>query len=265
MNVNYIITSPPSAEPISLTEAKLHLRVTDTTDNNLITSLIQVAREYCEGFQNRTYVATGFGLKLDDWADVIDIPRPPMWGVSSITYIDTGGDSQTLASTVYTFDKVSEPARLYLDYAQNWPTFRGLRNAITINFTAGYAAPFTANLTTNVCTALGRTYADGDIVRLWNYDGALPAGLATATDYYVISASGSTFKLSATSGGLEIDITDAGTGTHFAGLIPEKVKAAMKLLIGHLYEHREAASEVNLAIVPMAIKDLLWQDRLMGF
>lgn len=52
------------------------------------------------------------------------------------------------------------------------------------------------------------------VVQLSNTNGTLPAGLSPNTDYFVVSATASTFKLSATSGGPAIDITDAGTGTH---------------------------------------------------
>lgn len=67
----------------------------------------------------------------------------------------------------------------------------------------------TANIPSNILT--------GTRVRLTT-SGTLPAGLATATDYYVIKMSDTTFEL-ATSyanavAGTQINITDAGTGTH---------------------------------------------------
>ena len=59
--------------------------------------------------------------------------------------------------------------------------------------------------------------------------------------------------------GVEV-IYIAGYGA--ASAVPEGVKAAMKLLIGHLYEHRESVSEINMAEVPMAVKSLLSMDRI---
>jgi hypothetical protein len=44
-------------EPISLAEAKKHLRVEFDDDNDLIQGLIVAAREYAEGFLNRVFVA----------------------------------------------------------------------------------------------------------------------------------------------------------------------------------------------------------------
>jgi hypothetical protein len=44
--------------------------------------------------------------------------------------------------------------------------------------------------------------------------GTLPAGLSTATTYFVINKTTDTFQVSATLGGTAVDMTDGGTGTH---------------------------------------------------
>ena len=49
----------------------------------------------------------------------------------------------------------------------------------------------------------------------------LPAGLDSATVYYVINAGTNDFELSLTSSGSAIDITDDGTGTHTAQKVNE--------------------------------------------
>ena len=74
---------------------------------------------------------------------------------------------------------------------------------------------FTAVAATNLLTSNGHGLLAGEPVR-FTTTGTLPAGLSLATTYYVI-ASGLTandFKVSATVGGAEIDITDAGSGVH---------------------------------------------------
>lgn len=265
MDYSITTTSPPMAEPITLTEAKLHLRVDDTADNTLITSLIKAAREYCEGFQNRTYMATTFQLKCNNWYDEVQLPLAPLWSVDSITYVDTGGTTQTLSTDIYDVDTAKEPGTVYLAYQQTWPSILGHHQSITINYNAGYACTFTA-ATTDYVTPLGRTFTDATRVRLYNSDGALPAGLSADTDYYVRDISGATFKLyTAATGGSLLDITGTGTGTHYIGCVPASVIAAMKLLIAHLYENREATTELALKEVPLAVKNLLWMNRLTGF
>jgi len=88
--------------------------------------------------------------------------------------------------------------------------------------TLGQSDTFTADAGTDVCTYTSTASVPSNIltgtrVRLTTTT-TLPAGLATATDYYVIRVSDTTFKL-ATSyanavAGTAINITDAGTGTH---------------------------------------------------
>lgn len=86
---------------------------------------------------------------------------------------------------------------------------------------------FTADAGTDVCTASGDVRTQAQIDNGTNFNaaavqftttGTLPAGLSLATNYFLIYASSTTFKV-ATSyanaiAGTAIDITDAGTGTH---------------------------------------------------
>lgn len=85
------------------------------------------------------------------------------------------------------------------------------------NYTDTYTAKtFTANAGTDVITVSGASFAKGQAVTL-STTGTLPAGLAAATTYYVVTA-GSSFKLATTLAnaiaGTGIDITDTGSGTH---------------------------------------------------
>lgn len=101
--------------------------------------------------------------------------------------------------------------------------------------TLGQSDTFTADASTDTCTwtstaNIPSNVLTGTRVRLTT-SGTLPGGLATATDYYVIKGSDTTFKL-ATSfanarAGTQIDITDAGTGTHTVNwLLPRYTNGA---------------------------------------
>lgn len=73
-------------------------------------------------------------------------------------------------------------------------------------------ATFTADKDTDIITSAAHGLVDDDTIRLTGAD--LPAGLSTATTYYVIEATTNTFQLSASEGGTKINITDAGTPPH---------------------------------------------------
>ena len=57
-------------------------------------------------------------------------------------------------------------------------------------------------------------FADNDTVQFTNSGGALPAGLAAGTQYFVRDAAAATLKVSETFGGSAVNITGTGSGTH---------------------------------------------------
>jgi len=74
---------------------------------------------------------------------------------------------------------------------------------------------FTADSGTDTFTFASHGLTNGTAVQVRNNGGALPAGLAIDTEYYIVSAAANTFQLSATSGGAAINITTNGTGTQY--------------------------------------------------
>jgi len=262
-------TIQPVGEPISLTAAKLHLRVDHTDDDVLIGDLIKSARDFVEDFTARRLIVRTEELTIDAFPsnliESIELPSAPLISVSSVKYYDIAGVEQTLATSIYTVDAKSEPGQIYIAYGQWWPATQAIPNAVRITYLAGYIATFSANADTDVITMYGLALANGDIIRLTNSGGALPAGLSSDTTYYVISVSGSTCKLSLTLGGEVVNITGTGTGTHYVGfeMPPPGIISAILLTIGHWYENREALSSEGLREVPLSVQDLLWQKRLM--
>lgn len=124
--------------------------------------------------------------------------------------------------------------------------------------TLGRTATFTADDTTDIMTytsvtSLPSNILTGTRVRLTTTT-TLPAGLATATDYYVIRFSDTTFKL-ATSyanaiAGTAINITTAGTGTHtITWLLPRYTNGAgVQAIIFNPAATAMGAATPNLAL-----------------
>ena len=255
----------PIADPVSLTAMKLHAKIDTTADDEIVKSLIKAATEWCEKYEGRSYMIRTYKAYLDEFEDEIYLPYPPLITVSSIQYVDSNGDTQTLTSSVYTVDTSSTPGRVYLGYNQTWPVTRDIPKAVTITYVAGYATTFTTAYATDTFTVGNAVFSDADIVRVSTDQGDLPASLAVDTDYHVRDVSGSTLKLAATAGGDAIDLSDDGTGTHYiglAGVVPDRSIAAIKLLATHLYEHREAVDIVDCKNVPMGTKSLLSMEKV---
>jgi uncharacterized phiE125 gp8 family phage protein len=134
------LVTAPASEPISLSEAKDHLRVTSTDDDTYITSLIKVARQHVEVVTSRALITQTWDYFLDSFSDEMEIPKAPLQSVTSIKYIDTDGNTQTLSTSVYTVDADSDPGKVLLAYNQSWPSVRSVNHAVTIRFDAGYGA-----------------------------------------------------------------------------------------------------------------------------
>lgn len=266
---NVTVRTGPGAEPVSLVEAKLQCRAdADLTDEDVtITALITAARAHAESSTGRTMVTHGLRSTFPGWPCRIDL-RAPARKVTSITYLDAAGDSQTLSVSDYVFDPSELPGIVAPAYAATWPSTYEHPAAVSVNFIAGYATPFTVDVSTNTLTAAGHPYVNGDVVRGFNTGGALPGGIAARTDYYAIGVSGSTLQLSATEAGPAIDITSAGTGTHFIAGPDDAawvaMRQAMLLMIEHWYRNRGESSDFQTHQIPMGAAALLGPHKIWG-
>lgn len=141
------VTSAATLEPLTLQEAKAHLKVEDDDDDDVVQRCITAARQYVEKVDGRCFISTTFALRMDRFPSengAINVPRPPLRSVSSIVYIDTAAATATLSATAYTSDIYSTPGRIVPAYAEYWPTTRDVPNAVTVTFVAGYGTTATS-------------------------------------------------------------------------------------------------------------------------
>lgn len=136
-------STAPTSTPIALEEAKLFLRVTDVVEDEQIESMINAAVKLAEEFTGRQLMTATWDLYLDRWPSGVEpiyLPRSPVQSVTSITYLDSDGASQTWSSANYRTDLYSEPARINLAYEQSFPSARYVSNSIRVRYAAGYAS-----------------------------------------------------------------------------------------------------------------------------
>ena len=112
----YSVVTPAASEPITLTEAKNFLRVDGSDDDALITALISAAREMCEQYTRRILVTTTIDEYFDGFPnyknavskDIIYLSRGPVQSITSLKYVDEIGSEETVASSYYVSDTISE-------------------------------------------------------------------------------------------------------------------------------------------------------------
>lgn len=135
------LVTPPAVEPVSLIEAKSHLRVDFSDDDTLIRSYITAARGYVEQHLRRALVTQTWESVLDYWPATgrLMLPFPPLQSVTSVTYYDEDGASAVFASSNYLVDAVGEPGCIVLKTNKSWPTVTLQEtNGVVVRFVAGY-------------------------------------------------------------------------------------------------------------------------------
>lgn len=139
--------TPPALEPVTLTEAKAHLRVDSTDDDVYIATLITAAREWVEQYLDRTLVHTQWGMRLDrfppDSLQDIELPRPPMVASGTatavtLTYTAENGTTVAYSSNTFRVDRASTPGAVKTLYGQTWPPHLQDDNSIAVTWWAGY-------------------------------------------------------------------------------------------------------------------------------
>ena len=128
-----------SAALISTADFKTHARVDITDDDAYIDTIIGAATEWCEIYNGRRFVSRVSADYFDKFPGVIGPRWAPVASVTSITYLDTNGASQTLSPSLYQTDLNHDPARIKPAYNESWPSTRNQFNAVTLNYVAGFA------------------------------------------------------------------------------------------------------------------------------
>ena len=225
MRYRSLLRNEEGTEPVTLTEAKLHLRIDNTDDEDLISALITTARRWAEDYCDRTFVVSQYVMSLDSfYGDIgspvqfglkadgnniegrqgtvpqldIELPRPPLSPNDSegenkpvlITYIPTaGGTRTTLALSEYRVDYDATPGVARPLYGKTWPSHLVDQNSVKVTY---YAGP---------------------------------------SSYWTTDSSG-TQNIAA-------------------------VKSAIKMIVSHLWSNRDASTETALSEVPFGVKAML--------
>lgn len=128
---------PPAVEPVTLQDAKDHLRLDTAAHDLLVQMQIQAAREHVEMFTRRQLITATYLMTLPSLPTVVVFPFPPLQQVVSVQYRDPQGVLTVLPPTAYTVDTSSEPGRLVVTTR---PAIGTGLDAAQITFTAGYGS-----------------------------------------------------------------------------------------------------------------------------
>jgi len=127
----------PAAEPVSVAEARDHLRVDIDVDDILIYNMVAAAREYAEIYCNRSFAKHAYRADIEYFENEMRLPGKPVQSVTHIKYYSSASPSvlTTLASSNYQLhrDVVS------LAYGGTWPAVYPRVDGVQITFQTGYS------------------------------------------------------------------------------------------------------------------------------
>ena len=134
-----VLTSGPATEPVTVAEAKAHLRIDGTAEDVLIASLILTSRLHIEAALGLALVTQSWKLLLDRWPkEHVPLPLYPAQSVASVKVYAADGTPTTIAASDYLVDTASRPGRL-VPNGVGWPAPGKAAGGIEIAFTAGTA------------------------------------------------------------------------------------------------------------------------------
>ena len=195
------LVTGPALEPVSLEEAKQHCRIDSTDDDGLLAGYILAARSHCETYTRRAFITQTWDYRISNayadnlcvsgwpavrqggyWYPRITLPKPPLISVTSISYVDTAGATQTLAADQYLVNPYSNEGIIDPAYGVTWPQVRTQMNAITVRFVCGYGTnPGNVQELERVRQAMllmiGSWYENRESVNVGNIVNEMPLGV----------------------------------------------------------------------------------------
>lgn len=122
-----------------------------------------------QGYMDGPQGVLGFCLVTQTWTiklshfpdEGIPLPAGPVQSVTSVTYTDTNGDSQVLASSAYTVVGIGDRTggKIVPAYSTSWPSTRDVPEAVTVAFVAGVGTASAAAAAYPGAVTLGLLYA----------------------------------------------------------------------------------------------------------
>lgn len=162
------LVTAPAEEPLSLSLVKDHLRETGDGQDFVIDDLIVTARQWAEKRRWEALITQTWDFTWDRFSGgrELDVPLPPLQSVTSVTYKDSDGVTQTLSADDYVVDATSVPGRIRLSPTASWPSIGDYPAAVTLRAVVGYGSsedvPY--NVKQAMLLAIGHWYANRESV-----------------------------------------------------------------------------------------------------
>jgi len=137
------LLTAPGVEPITLTEAKAHMRIDHTAEDDTITEMIGAARQALEDTSDLALIDQTWRVQLDAWPDraasgIVELPKRPAQSITAVRVTSMDGTQATLPTMAYELISAGGLARLVKTPTAIWPSPGRIAGGIEIDYVAGY-------------------------------------------------------------------------------------------------------------------------------
>lgn len=137
MNPVKLIT-PSVLTPVTLTEAKEHLKVTSSDEDTLIQTYLNAAIKRVENHRQSPVMDSEWELYSTHWRTSLNLQKHPVNAINSVKYYDDDNVLQTVNASNYRLQDFRVPCRLEFDSNFTEPSFYDREFPIVVNFQAGF-------------------------------------------------------------------------------------------------------------------------------
>lgn len=177
-----VLTSGPASEPVTVAEAKAHLRLDGNAEDLLIASLILTSRLHIEAAMGLALITQSWRLILDRWPAWPEVPIPlrPIQSITSVNVLAADGTPETMPASGYILHQHGWPPRL-IRTGTAWPAPGRVAAGIEIAFAAGYgagASDVPAPIRQALLMLVAHWYEHRDPIEIGSTVIAIPAGVS---------------------------------------------------------------------------------------
>ena len=189
----YQVITPASTYPVSLTEAKSHLKVDTTADDTYITSIIKAATQLSEEYTNRFFIDTVIDQTCSDFAQLQTLFKSKVNAVAHVKYYDSDNSLQTLSATIYDTQLQYEPSQIQLADDKSFPEITKRNDAVVARYTVGYgsaASDVPEIIKQAILLTIGNFYQNRNSVVIGRIATELPMNVKWLLDTYKVQIVG---------------------------------------------------------------------------
>lgn len=185
-----VLTRAPTTEPVSLADIKAHLRITGTSEDVVLSSLLLTSRLHVETALGLALTSQGWMVTLDDWppAGVLHLPIRPLLSVDAVRVLPASGAPAVLHPSTYVVDTTGWRGRIVRAFGADWPRPGKAANGIEIDMTAGFGAAASdvpAPIRQALLLLVAHWYERRDPIDIGAKETRIPAAVSSLLEPYV--------------------------------------------------------------------------------